>query len=105
MTFGKNPPLNEKLQIRYVAEKKYYRRVRKQGNSLVITVPKALVEDLGIDEDQIVEFVALPDRLELIPAHPADTPEKGRTKYDRVLDDMMEKADLPADKLKKLHIK
>ena len=86
-------------------EKKYYRKVRTQSDSLIVTVPKALAEELDITEGQIVEFVAHPDRLELIPMRPADIPEKGRTKYDRVLDDMMEKADLPADKLKKLHIK
>ncbi len=93
------------LQIQYMPEKKYYRKVRRQGHSLVITIPKALVENLGIGEDQIVRFEAHQDRLELIPVRPADVQERGRTKYDMVLDGMMEKVDLPADKLKKLHVK
>ena len=88
-----------------MSERKHYRKVRRQGDSLIVTVPKELAEDLGIAGGQIVEFVAHPDRLELIPVQPAGAPGKGRTKYDRILDDMMEKADLPAEKLKKLHIK
>ncbi len=88
-----------------MSEKKHYRKVRRQAGSLAITVPKELAEDLGIAGGQIVEFVAHPDRLELIPVRPAGAPGKGRTKYDRVLDEMMEEADLPAEKLKKLHIK
>ncbi len=88
-----------------MSERKHYRKVRRQGDSLIVTVPKALADDLGIAEGQLVEFGAHPDRLELIPAHTADVPEKGRTKYDRVLDDMMRETDLSAEKLKKLHIK
>ena len=88
-----------------MSERKHYRKVRRQSGSLIVTLPKALAEELGIAEGQIVEFEAHQNRLELIPVRPADAPEKGKTKYDRVLDDMMEKADLPADKLKKLHIK
>ncbi len=66
-----------------------------------------MVDAHGIESGQLVEFVNFEDRMELIPVRTQHTSSKegSKTKYDRVLDDMMEKADLPADKLKKLHIK
>ncbi len=66
-----------------------------------------MVDAHGIESGQLVEFVNFEDRMELIPIQTQRTSSKkgSKTKYDRVLDEMMEEADLPAEKLKKLHIK
>ena len=112
---AKSWPLNVKLQIQYMPEKKYYRKVRRQGHSLVITIPNALVENLDIDEDQIVEFVSFEDRMELIPMRTQHTSssEGGKDKYDLALDKAMENSkrhgeepDVSYDKkLERLHLK
>ena len=45
-------------------------KVRRSGNSLAVTIPKAEAERLGLREGQRVEVEALP--VELIPVLPAE---------------------------------
>ena len=98
-----------------MAEKKQYRKTYRYGGSIVIVIPKSMVDAHGIESGQLVEFVSFEDRMELIPVRTqhASSNEGGKDKYDLALDKAMENSkkhgeepDASYDKkLERLHLK